>query len=141
LLIQVGDGALASGVGGWLRDRSPDTRIIGLVASRAPSLARSLASGQDVAAPIETIAEGMAVGEPVPGAVARLQQVLDEVLLIDDEAMVDAMRLLVDAAGVVAEPAGAAGVAAIRTWPDRFRGLDVVSIVTGSNVPPGLLWG
>ncbi len=141
LLIQVGDGALASGVGGWLRDRSPDTRIIGLVASRAPSLARSLEAGRDIAAPVETIAEGMAVSHPVPGAVARLAGVLDEVLLIDDEAMVDAMRLLVGAAGVVAEPAGAAGIAAIRTWPERFRDQRVVTIITGSNAPPGLLPG
>ncbi|MBX3030839.1 MAG: pyridoxal-phosphate dependent enzyme [Chloroflexi bacterium] len=141
LLIQVGDGALASGVGGWFRDRSPDTHIIGVVASRAPSLARSLAAGRDVPAPIETIAEGIAVGHPVAGAVARLGRVLDEVLLVDDDVMVDAMRLLLDAAGVVAEPAGAAGIAAIRTWPERFRGLEVVSIITGSNVPPGLLGG
>jgi threonine dehydratase len=139
LLIQVGDGALAGGVGAWLRERSPRTRIVGVVAARAPSLARSLEADRDVGAPIETIAEGMAVSHPVPGAVARLRQALDEVVLVSDEAMLRGMRLLVEAAGIVAEPAGAAGIAAIMSDPARFAGREVASVITGSNVDLPLL--
>lgn len=139
LLIQVGDGALASGVGAWMRERSPTTRIVGLVASSAPSLARSLAADRDVEAPVTTIAEGMAVSHPVAGAVARLRRVLDEVVLVSDEAMLRGVRLLAGTAGVLAEPAGAAGVAAILEEPERYRGRSVVSIVTGSNVDLPLL--
>lgn len=139
LLIQVGDGALAGGVGAWTRERSPRTRIVGLVASRAPSLARSIEADRDLDAPVETIAEGMAVSHPVPGAVARLRQVLDEVVLVSDDAMLRAMRLLAEAAGVIAEPAGAAGIAAILADPERYRGRGVVTIITGSNVDPPLL--
>lgn len=139
MLVQVGDGALAGGVGAWARERSPRTRIVGVVAARAPSLARSIEADRDVAAPVETIAEGMAVSHPVPGAVARLRQVLDEVVLVSDEAMLRAMRLLAEAAGVIAEPAGAAGVAAILADPERYRGRSVVSIITGSNIDLRLL--
>ncbi len=139
LLVQVGDGALASGVGAWMREWSPTTRIIGVVASGAPSLARSFAADQDLEAPVATIAEGMAVSHPVPGAVARLRQVLDEVVLVSDEAMLRSMRLLAEAAGVIAEPAGAAGIAAMLTDPWRFRGRSAVSIITGSNVEGALL--
>lgn len=139
LLIQVGDGALAGGVGAWLRERSPRTRIVGVVAARAPSLARSIEADRDLEAVAETIAEGMAVSHPVPGAVGRLRQVLDAVVLVSDEAMLRAMRLLAEGAGVIAEPAGAAGIAAILDDPARYRGRKVVSIVTGSNVDSLLL--
>jgi threonine dehydratase len=134
LLVQVGDGALAGGIGAWLRERSPATRLIGLVASRAPSLARSIEADRDLEAPVETFAEGMAVSHPVPGAVDRLRRVLDEVVLVTDEAMLRAMRLLAEAAGVIAEPSGAAGIAAILSDPARFAGREVTTIVTGSNV-------
>lgn len=139
LLIQIGDGALAGGVGAWLRERSPRTRIIGVVAASAPSLARSIEAGRDVEAPMATIAEGMAVSHPVPGAVARLRRVLDEVVLVADEAMLRAMRLLVDTVGLVTEPSGAAGIAAIVSDPARFAGREVASVVTGSNVDRSLL--
>lgn len=139
LPVQVGDGALAGGIGAWVRERSPRTRIIGVVAAGAPSLARSIEADRDIEAPAETIAGGMAVSRPVPGAVDRLRQVLDEVVLVSDEAMFRAMRLLAEAAGVIAEPAGAAGIAAMMIGPERFAGREVVSIVTGSNVDAPLL--
>lgn len=139
LLVQVGDGALAGGVGAWIRERSPGTRLVGVVAAGAPSLARSIEANRDVEAPVGTIAEGMAVSRPVAGAVARLRQVLDEVVLVSDETMLRAMRLLAEAAGVVAEPAGAAGIAALLIEPGRYRGRSVVSIVTGSNVDMAVL--
>lgn len=139
LLVQVGDGALAGGMGAWVRERSPRTRIVGVVAARAPSLARSIEADRDLDAPVETIAEGMAVSHPVPGAVARLRQALDEVVLVSDEGMLRAMRLLAEAAGVIAEPAGAAGIAAILAEPARYRGRSGVSIITGSNVDAATL--
>jgi threonine dehydratase len=64
--------------------------------------------------------------------------VVDEVVEVDDEAMVDAMALLLGA-GIVAEPSGAAGVAAIMCHKHLFQGRNVAAIVTGSNVHPRLL--
>jgi threonine dehydratase len=71
--------------------------------------------------------------------VARLRLALDEVVLVSDEAMLRGMRLLVEAAGIVAEPAGAAGIAAIMSDPARFAGREVASVITGSNVDLPLL--
>ena len=138
LLVQVGDGALAIGVGSWLKARSPETRVIGVVAAGAPALALSLEAGHPVEAAADTIADGMAIHRPVPGVVELLAQCVDEVLVVDDRAIRAAMRLLEDAAGVLTEPSGAAGVAAIMTNRERFAGIDVATIVTGSNVNPAL---
>jgi threonine dehydratase len=138
LLVQIGDGALAIGVGSWLRARSPETRVIGVVAAGAPALALSLEAGHPVEAAVDTIADGMAIHEPVTGIVELLARCVDEVLVVDDRAIRAAMRLLEDAAGVLTEPSGAAGVAAVMTNRERFAGIDVATIVTGSNVNPAL---
>lgn len=139
LVVQVGDGALAAGIGAWMRERSPRTRIIGVVAAGAPSLALSMEAGRPVRAPVDTIADGMAIGLPVQGAVDLLRQVIDEVLLVDDSAILEAMRLLANGAGLIAEPSGAAGIAALMAAGRRFSGTNVASIITGSNVHPHLL--
>jgi threonine dehydratase len=138
LLIQVGDGALAIGVGAWMKDHAPRTRIIGVMASGAPSMARSLAAGREMDVPSDTIADGMAINRPVAGVIGLLDRVLDEVLLVEDESLRRAIRLLSDAAGLIAEPSGAAGVAAVMANRERFAGLDVATIITGSNLDPAL---
>jgi threonine dehydratase len=138
LVIQVGDGALAIGVGAWMKDHAPGTRIIGIIASSAPSMARSLAAGREVEVPSDTIADGMAINRPVAGVIGLLDQVLDEVLLVEDESLRRAIRLLSDAAGLIAEPSGAAGVAAVMANRERFAGLDVATVITGSNLDPAM---
>jgi threonine dehydratase len=139
LLIQVGDGALAIGVGAWMKIHAPGTRIIGLIASGAPSMARSLEAGREIDVPADTISDGMAINRPVAGVIGLLGQVLDEVLLVDDATLRRAIRLLMDAAGLLAEPSGAAGVAALMAANrERFAGLDVATVITGSNLDPAL---
>jgi threonine dehydratase len=101
-------------------------------------MAQSLEAGRLVEAPADTIADGMAIKRPVAGVVELLAQCVDEVLVVEDRAIRAAMRLLEDAAGVLTEPSGAAGVAAIMTNRKRFAGIDVTTIVTGSNVNPAL---
>ena len=88
--------------------------------------------------PSDTIADGMAINRPVAGVIGLLDRVLDEVLLLDDESLRGAIRLLSDAAGLIAEPSGAAGVAAVMANRERFAGLDVATIITGSNLDPAL---
>jgi threonine dehydratase len=137
VVIQVGDGSLATGVGAWLKARSPRTRIIGVIASGAPSMARSLEAGRPVDIPAATIADGMAIDRPVPVALELLPQCVDEFVEVDDNQIATAVRLLMDTAGVLAEPSGATGVAALMADP-RFAGLDVAAVVTGSNLDPAV---
>jgi threonine dehydratase len=140
LLVPIGDGALAIGVGSWMKAVSPDTRIVGVVAAGAPCMEHSLRAGRPVATErADTIADGIAIRSPIPEAVGQLAEVVDEVVLVRDETIVQAVRLLVDAAGVVAEPAAAAGVAALMADPARFRGREVATIITGSHLDPALL--
>ena len=70
-----------------------------------------------------------------------MRAAVDEILAVGDEALIAAMRLLIGKAGLVPEPAGAAGVAALLEHGARFRGAAVGVIVTGSNLDPKLLPG
>ena len=137
LLIQIGDGSLATGVGAWLKHASPGTRIVGVVASGAPSMLRSLDAGHPIEIEATTIADGMAIDLPIPIALDLLPQVIDEFVIVTDDQIAAATRLLMDAAGVVAEPSGAAGVAALMVRED-WRGAEVATVITGSNLDPAL---
>ncbi|MGK9170976.1 pyridoxal-phosphate dependent enzyme [Inquilinus limosus] len=135
LVVQIGDGALATGIGSWFKAQAPAVRVVGVVASGAPAMAQSIAAGRAIDTPgTDTIADGMAISRPVPSAVTQLRACVDEILLVDDDAILAAARLLLRTAGVVAEPSGAAGLAAVMTNRDRFAGRRVATVVTGSNL-------
>jgi threonine dehydratase len=134
LVLQIGDGALAGGMASWFRHVSPEIRIIGVVAAGAPAMAQSLEARRAVEAErMDTIADGMAIRRPIAGAVAQLLRCIDEVILVEDAAIIDAARLLLRTAGLIAEPSGAAGLAAIAGNRATFANRHVVSIITGSN--------
>jgi threonine dehydratase len=82
----------------------------------------------------DTIADGIAVRVPVEEALSDLSGVVDDVLLVDDRAMVEAMRLLFWKMGLVVEPAGAAGMAALLANRERFAGALVATPLCGSNL-------
>jgi threonine dehydratase len=137
LVIQIGDGSLATGVGAWLKQMSPSTRVVGVVASGAPSMLRSLDANRPVEAEAKTIADGMAIDLPIPTALQLLPQVVDEFVAVDDDQIAAAVRLLMDTCGVLAEPSGAAGVAALMTHR-QFAGASAAAVITGSNLDPDL---
>jgi threonine dehydratase len=139
VLVQIGDGALVAGIGSWLKANAPGTRVIGITAASSPAMAESVAAGQPVERPADTIADGMAVTKPIPGALEQVRAATDEILAVSEDGILAAMRLLVERAGVLAEPSGAAGVAALMEHGERFRGLTVVALITGSNLDPRLL--
>lgn len=142
LLVPIGDGALAIGTGSWMKAISPSTRIVGVVAQGAPAMADSFRNGRAVASErADTIADGICIRTPIASAVAQLTAVVDEILLVTDEAILQAVRLLMREAGVLAEPAAAAGVAALIANRERFRDAEVATIVTGSHLDPALLNG
>lgn len=135
ICVPLGNGALLTGMARWVAEASPDTEVIGVCARGADAMERSWREGRVVErASVDTIADGIAVRVPVPEAVEDMKGLVDEVLLVDDDQIVAAMRLLLVAAGQVVEPAGAAGVAGILAHPDRFRGRRVASVLCGSNL-------
>jgi threonine dehydratase len=134
IFVPLGNGSLVNGVGTWLKHAAPTTRVIAVCATSAPSMALSFAKGKPLDAPSTTIADGIAVRVPVPAAVDLMQRTVDEVVLVDDDAMLGAMRRLLTDAGLVVEPAGAAGVAAIAQRANELAGKRVATILTGGNL-------
>ena len=149
VLVPLGNGALLGGMGKWFREAPPEThpetRLVGVVAAGAPVMRRAFETGDPAPAeaPPRTAADGIAVRVPVPEAVPLLREVVDEVVEVSEEALVAAVRLLHRTLGLVVEPAGAAGVAALLDHPDRFRslfgGLSVATPLCGGNADPALL--
>jgi threonine dehydratase len=135
ILIPLGNGALLSGVGTWVKAHAPSTEVIGVCAEGAPAMALSLQEGvRKITEKADTIADGIAVRVPVEEALSDLSGVVDDVLLVDDGTIVRAMRLLFWKMGLVVEPAGAAGVAALLAHRERFAGALVATPLCGSNL-------
>jgi threonine dehydratase len=140
VVLPVGDGALIAGVARWIKDRAAGTRIIGVCASGAPSVAMSWRAGKPVSTErSDTIAEGIEVRVPVPESVARLVALVDDMVLVDDSDLLEAMQLSAETLGLLLEPSGAAGLAAIRVHD--LRGDRLATVLTGSNLRPEHLRG
>lgn len=137
LLVPLGNGALLAGIAHWVKAHHPMTQVVGVCASGAPAMERSWRSGEiAVFDRINTIADGIGVRVPVPEALADLTGVVDDILLVEDEALLAAMRLLHTHMGLVVEPSGAVGVAALLGFGERFRGQLVGTILCGGNLTP-----
>ena len=133
LVVQVGDGALIGGVARWVKEHSPGTRVVGVCASGSPAMFRSWREGRAVSAPADTIASALAVASPIPASVERIRPLIDEFVMVDDADMVDAMRVAARTVGILLEPAGAAGIAAVRRHePEGER---IAVLLTGQGVP------
>jgi threonine dehydratase len=134
IFVPLGNGSLVNGIGTWMKHASPKTRVIAVCAQGAPSMALSWKARKPVDAPSDTIADGIAVRVPVPAAVDITLTTVDEVMLVSDGAMRVAMRQLFVDAGLVVEPAGAAGVAAIAERAPEFADWRVATVLTGGNL-------
>jgi threonine dehydratase len=134
VFVPLGNGSLVNGMGTWSKRFSPATRVVGVCATTAPSMALSWKERKPIAATSETIADGIAVRMPVPEAVGIMAELVDDVMLVSDEDMLGAMRLLINHAGLVVEPSGAAGIAAIAEVADEWSGKRVAAVLTGGNL-------
>jgi threonine dehydratase len=137
MLTPLGNGALASGVGTWIRHALPAARVTAVAATGAPAMALAVRTGDIVSGEaIATIADGVAVRVPVAYAVACVREVVHDVVLVDDDAIRAAMALAGEHLGLIVEPAGAVGLAAMLSDPGRWRGTRVAIPLCGGNVDP-----
>jgi threonine dehydratase len=135
VLVPLGNGALINGMGAWFKHFSPDTLVIAVCPAGAPAMELSWRAGKAVSTEsMDTIADGIAVRVPVPEALEEMRHTVDEVMLVTDEEILAAMRMLFSDTGLVVEPAGAAGVAAIARLRQRLAGKRVAVPLTGGNV-------
>jgi threonine dehydratase len=131
----LGNGALIAGVGCWAKHSRPETDVVAVCAAAAPAMALSVRNGAIVTTPnANTIADGIAVRKPILSAVHAVREVVDDIVLVEENHIREAMRLLQDILGLVVEPAGAAGLAALLATPDRWRGMRIAVPLCGGNV-------
>jgi threonine dehydratase len=137
LYVPVGNGALIAGVGTWLKSAAPDMRVIGVQAEGAPAMTLSWREGRPIETPtVETVADGIAARVPVPEALAIMRDCVDDMVLVEEAAIVDAQRELAAALPFTVEPSAAAAWAAMRNAPAGAGAIGF--ILTGGNLPPSL---
>ncbi|MEV8377123.1 pyridoxal-phosphate dependent enzyme [Kribbella sp. NPDC056861] len=138
VLVSLGAGAMASGVGFALKELRKGTEVICVQPEEAPAMTLALRAGRavEVGAP-RTIADGVAGRSVIPEVLDDLAETTDDAVLVSEAGIVEAMRLLYRSAGLVVEPAAALGVAAVLEGGGRFNGKTVATILCGSNVAPG----
>jgi threonine dehydratase len=137
VLVSLGAGAMASGVGFALKNLRKGIEVICVQPEQAPAMTLALRAGRpvEVGAPA-TIADGVAGRYVIPGVLDDLLAVTDDAVLVTEAGIVEAMRLLYLHAGLVVEPAAALGVASILESNGRFSGKTIATILCGSNVTP-----
>ena len=140
LVVPIGGGGLVSGIAVAAKALKPAIEIVGVQSALYPAMADVLAGkAPDVATAGATLAEGIAVKEP--GLITRqiVAALVADILLVDDAQIEAAIEHLVDREKLVAEGAGAAGIAALLANTERFRGKQVGIVVTGGNIDARLL--
>lgn len=137
LLVPLGNGSLLAGLGRWMKAKSPNTRIIGVCSVGAPAMQLSWREGRLIQTKeASTIADGLGVRNPIPEALVDLKPLVDEVLLVDDETLIRAMQLIFVHHGIITEPAGVAGLAAVLAFRHRFQNSVVATPICGGNLSP-----
>ncbi|MFJ8251145.1 threonine/serine dehydratase [Streptomyces sp. NPDC094466] len=135
VLIALGGGALATGVGHVVKALAPEVEVVCVQPLGAPALTHSWHQRRVVTTDsTDTIADGVAGRHPIPAVLDDLLLVADDAVLVRESSIISGMRMLLDHGGLVVEPSAALGIAAILEDRDRFAGRHVVTIVCGSNV-------
>ncbi|WTA31946.1 pyridoxal-phosphate dependent enzyme [Streptomyces chartreusis] len=135
VLIALGGGALATGVGHVVKALAPEVEVVCVQPEGAPAMTRSWHGRRVVTTDsTDTIADGVAGRCPIPAVLDDLLVVADDAVLVQEASIIAGMRMLLDHAGLVVEPSAALGIAALIEDRDRFAGRHVVTIVCGSNV-------
>ena len=138
LVIAVGGGGLLAGVATAARALRPDIEIVGVQTARFPAMVNAI-KGTHHPQGTSTIAEGIAVGTPGVMTVEVIRRLVDDMLLVDEGDIEQAVLMLLEIEKTLVEGAGAAGLAALIRHPARFVGKKVGLVLCGGNIDPLLL--
>ena len=138
LVVAIGGGGLIAGVATAAKGLNPDIEIIGVQTQRFPSMFNAVRQAE-LPMGTSTIAEGIAVTQP--GAITQevVSRLVDDMLLVDEGDIEQAVLMLLEIEKTLVEGAGAAGLAALLRHPQRFAGKKVGMILSGGNIDPLLL--
>jgi threonine dehydratase len=140
LLVPIGGGGLISGMAVAAKTLKPSIEIIGVQAALYPSM-YNLIKGMRLPMRGDTLAEGIAVKAPGPITSEIVRALVDDIVLVTEEQIEQAVSLLITIEKTVTEGAGAAGLAAILASAERFAGRAVGLVLTGGNIDTRLLSG
>ena len=140
VVVPVGGGGLISGVAVALKELDPAVRVIGVQTSRVPSMLTAVQAGHPVVvSAMPTVADGIAVRSAGEITFSLVKKYVDEIVLVDEEEIANAVLFLLEREKTLAEGAGATGVAALLQHKLRVEGKTVAVIVSGGNMDVTLL--
>ena len=138
LIIPIGGGGLISGIAIIAKAINPKIRIIGVEAELWPTMTDMIA-GDTIRGGGETLAEGIAVKKPGALTAPVVRELVDEILLVSEDLIEQAVGALVEQQRLVVEGAGSAGMAAMMQYPDKFKGRKCGVVLCGGNIDARLL--
>jgi threonine dehydratase len=134
LVVPIGGGGLIGGIALTAKALRPDVAVVGVQTPLYPAMAQAVRDEPPALPGGATVAEGIAVKRPGVRTLAAMRARVNDMLLVDEVDIEDAIALLLDVEKTVSEGAGAAGLAAVRRHGARWHGRKVVTVVSGGNV-------
>ena len=139
VFVPVGNGALVGGIGTVIKEHNRAIKTIAIQSEQAPCMALSFEAGHPInTEKCETFASGMAVRVAIPAAVDLMLDVVDQMELVTEQELKEAMGLFYRFTGHLLEGAGAAALAGALRMPESIKGKSVCLIASGANVDDGL---
>lgn len=140
VICPIGGGGLISGVAFAIKKLNPEIKIYGVQAERAPSMLRSVESGEPIMIDsASTFADGIAVKQPGKQTLELVQDYVDEIVSVTDDEIAAAILALIEKQKLIAEGAGAVAVAAAMFDKLPIKGKKVVCILSGGNIDVNIL--
>ncbi|MFX0203403.1 MAG: threonine/serine dehydratase, partial [Candidatus Hodarchaeota archaeon] len=136
VVVPVGGGGLISGIATAIKSKNPKVKVIGVEPIGAAAMAQSLKQGTVVSLNnIDTIADGLAAPFAGEYTLAHVKKYVDKIVLVSDEEIIAALRLILERCKILTEPAGAAGFAALLFEKVVVpKGAQVVCVLSGGNI-------
>ena len=138
LVVPIGGGGLISGIAVAAKSLKPGLRIVGVQAGLYPSMYNAV-KGEQLPMRGDTLAEGIAVKAPGRITTGIVRDLVDDIVLVSEDQLERAASMLISIEKTVVEGAGAAGLAALLSTPERFAGKNVGLVLTGGNIDTRLI--
>lgn len=138
IIVPIGGGGIISGIAIAAKAIKPSIKIIGVEAKLYPSMYQRI-NGLPPQMGGDTIAEGIAVKVPGDINVEIVKRLVDDIILLDESELENGICTLIEKSRIVAEGAGAAPVAAIMAYPERFKNMNVAAVICGANLDTQIL--
>ena len=134
IFVPIGGGGLASGVGSYIKQISPETKVIGVEPAGAPCMKTAIENGGVIELEhIDKFVDGAAVKKAGAKTYEICKEILDDIVIVPEGAVCTTIIQMYNKSAIVVEPAGALATAALRFYADKIQGKTVACVVSGSN--------